>query len=474
MRMTTNGAKTQNDGEGGEGGQGCKGVPIPPNFYSEFEPLIRLHGESYNPIKKAVFYSIIGSVICKNKIECKGIHEDTRVNLFLPLKSGYGKREIKQTIKKSITGIGLEYSEPTSLHPEQLIGKTITDNNGNHSVNHGHLDDDYLVLEEATELFLKDKYQEARDYIKIALDPIGQNEVYKRSVDTSKSNAVRYMPHCTITFFFQPLPLDNKLVTRGLLRRGIILFPEITKSERYLALDKSFTGDDLTSNWKKWLSALKGLKTQTFKWTFTDDIKTNINSVSKKLIQQGYEKGNKASGYTDIMFFTLRNFLIKMSCIQAAIYGRDNVTEQDVENAYTDLSIFWELQLDFVMQKVKGDMDYSDINSKEKTCLLILQEKRCFSEESSTLMIKEYTTLIAKGLDCSEENAKHYYRGLKDAGYLDARQVGRYNSKVWLTETGKTKTDPYAPLAPLTPLTSKPSIMRSFWEKISRSPRQVK
>jgi len=431
-----------------EGYKGCKGFSES-EIYSIFHPLIKLYGESYEPIKRAVFYSIIGAVIRDNEICCSDIKEDTRLNLFVPLKSGYGKREIKEVIKQSIKQVGLFYCEPTSLHSEQLIGKTVTNKEGESVVNQGHLSEDYLIFEEATELFTEKYNQETRDYLKIALDPIGSNEVYKKSVDTFKENAVRYFPRCTVVFFFQPLSIEDKIVTTGLLRRGIILSVDPNKGERYAALDKSFDVKDVSSNWIQWIDFLKELRVQNFQWIFDEEVKTKINELTKELLLLGYEKGNKASNYTDIMFFTLRNLLVKMSCIQAALNRRFKLVTSDVNNAYIDLSSFWKMQLDFVVQKIKGDMDYHDLNKKEKSCLLILMCNGCCSEDSSNLMIKQFIEKISSSIDCTEESAKHYYYGLKESGYIDSKQMGKYNSKVWLTEMGNKKAEPYKTLAPL-------------------------
>lgn len=447
-----------------EGCKGSKGLSVS-EVYAQFKPLIKLYGKSYNTVKKAVFYSIIGSVICKNKISCNGIKEDTRLNLFIPLKSGYGKREIKEVIRQSINSLNLNYCEPTSLHSEQLIGKTIANKDGESVINKGHLADDYLVFEEATELFTEKNNQETRDYIKIALDPIDFNEVYKKSVDTFKKNAVRYHPNCTIVFFFQPLSINDTIVTRGLLRRGIILSVEPSKSERYHALNQSFNDIDISESWKQWIDFLVDLKSKTFNWEFSDEVKKKINESSVDLIKQGEEKGKKASSYTDIMFFTLRNLLIKMSCIQAAINERNRLMVSDVVNAFEDLSIFWEIQLDFIVQKVKGDMDYLDLNNKEKLCLIILMSNKCYSKDTSNLMIKQYIEMISKELDCSKDSAKHYYYMLKESGYLNSKQEGRYSSKVWLTEIGKKKVGYNKTLAPLHTLEKKPSIFQRYISK---------
>jgi len=445
-----------------KGSKGGKGLPPPSTIYDKFKPLIRLYGDSYSPVKKATFYSIIGSVLCKNKIDFYGDILDTRINLFFPLKSGFGKSDIKDTIKRSIEHLKLNYCQPTSLHPEQLIGKTIIDSiTQKPIINKGFLAEDYLVFEESTDLFTDDKNQEVRNYIKIALDPIGSNEVYKRSVDTLKKNAVKYSPTCTAVFFFQPLRMREEIVTRGLLRRGLIIYVDPDISERFQALEDSIKPSNITKNWTIWLNFLNKLISTKFNWKFTDKATEKINEYTKILIQTGMNRGNKAGGYTQIALFNLREWLVKMSCIQAAIDNRARITVSDVTNAYNDLSEFWDIQLTFVIQKVKGNMDYKDTNLGEIRILLILQNHKCLSEQESNLMIKQYIKLISNELRMPEESAKDRYYKLKNTGYIDSKQVGKRSSKVWLTEEGKRVIEPHQTLTTLQTLEKKPR--KSRW-----------
>lgn len=453
----TNNRSPQVTAKGGKGGKGSK-API--KAYDEFEPLIQLHGNSYKPVKKATFYSIIGAVICDNKINFCGKIMDTRINLFFPLKSGSGKSDIKDVMKRSIKQLKMEYCEPTSLHPEQLIGKTIEDPASKKVIiNKGHLADDYLVFEESTDLFTDKDNQEIRNYIKISLDPIGTNEITKRSVDTLKQNSVRYSPKCTAVFFFQPLKMREEIATRGLLRRGLIIYVDPDINERYEALNESIVPSNLNSNWKNWISFLNKLKATKFKWKFTDEAVKEIIKLTKQLSQIGMNKGNKAAGYTQIALFNLKEWLVKMSCIQAAIDCRDKISISDVTNAYKDLSVFWDIQLTFVIHKISGYIDYKDTNMEEIRILSILQSNNCLSEVQSNLMIRDFIKYISKELGVSEDTARNKYQKLKNTGYIDSKQVGRNGSKVWLTDEGERVIEPNKTLTTLHTLDKKPSLL---------------
>jgi hypothetical protein len=255
------------------------------------------------------------------------------------------------------------------------------------------------------------------------------------------------------------LQIDDTIVTKGLLRRGLIITCEPSKDERDKALDQSFNSNDTGDYWDQWISYLKTLKDKEYNWSFDEEVKGKINELTRRLIEQGDNKGKKGSSYTDIMFFTLRNLLVKMSCIQAVISDRSEVSIVDVVNAYSDLTLFWGIQLDFVLHKVKGDIDYLDITSKEKECLLILQSNNCSSEKDSNLMIKDYINLIMKNLDCSISSARYYYNKLVERGYVVGQQTGKHSSRVWLTEIGLSKVEPYKTLDTLSTLKPKLSIL---------------
>ena len=71
--------------------------------------------------------------------------------------------------------------------------------------------------------------------------------------------------------------------------------------------------------------------------------------------------------------FDLRNTLIKMSVIQAACHGRDDIQPADVRNAFDDLSKLWDLQLNFISKKIRGRIDNHDqLSPKLLDCLAIL------------------------------------------------------------------------------------------------------
>lgn len=324
-----------------------------------FVDLIPVEGKSYEILKKSIITACIGSVI-KNKTVVVGeCVTDTRMNMGVPLKSGYGKRGFKSFIKNTHASLGMRCVEPTSLHPEQLVGKSIPirDNTGNIidiKVNLGYLADDFVIFDEAYDLITSTQplYEQARNYLNIALDPVGENEILKKSVDIEIDKAVIYSPHCTIVFFYQPVPVPYTVITRGFMRRVFIVSCRPSKQEREIALEKSLSKEmnkDLWIEWINWLSQIRQLE---FRWEFVD-IPAIIKSI-RGLYKLGEEFGPKVKSFVDIVYpFTLRDRLIKLACIMSASRMTGVVDDFSIRDATNLMREMWLTQLAYLEETMK-------------------------------------------------------------------------------------------------------------------------
>lgn len=407
------------------------------SVFNDFKKLIDLCGPSYDTAKKLVLYSLLGNVLKSNPIRLGRLKEDTRINIGIPIKSGYGKSYVKKMIRKTIKLLGRTYSEPTSLHHEQLVGKSIPvkDKEGNITdmiVNKGFFADDYLVIDEAIELMSEPTFQLARDYINIALDPIGDNEILKKSVDTPRGKEVRYCPSCSIAMFFQPIPIKRGVVTRGLLRRLLLTYIDVGMKERKKALRDSLVTSDSKIMWDKWIRLLKKLESKSYNWTFSSSAVSELLESTEKLARYGFKYSAKIRSYTDIMFFTIRNYLAKMSCILAAVEGTDQIKLKHVRYAYNDFKEFWDNQIIYVEEKIMGDLSGIGVGLQRRVvCISILKEWGATCEKDSTHSIEDLLTEMQKRLGISKGAARYYYLRLKKEKRIDSRK-GRHTSRVWL------------------------------------------
>lgn len=457
--------KVSDTSESDEGDKGVRVLSNTPPIYKVFRELIKVYGKSYEPVKKALFYSLIGNalkpvnssneaglseitkdVLKQKMIRLGSILLDTRINLFIPMKSGHGKKAFEEAVKRTMKELKLKHAEPTSFHSEQMVGKTVfRDKHDKGIANLGYFSCDFLVFNEAIEFLTENRFQDGRDYMNKALDPIGQNELMKKSVDALEGEEIRYHPVCTVAMFFQPLSFKHHLVTRGLLRRGLIPFIETPFAERIQALTTRLKDTtDIEACEKKWVNFLKKTSERKWNWKFTEKAIEYVIKRTEHLVNQGMRRGRKSKAYTRIMMFDLQNFLLKMSAIQATCDEREEVRVSDVENAYNDLKVFWELQLNFIATKIRDEIDYQDhIKPKLRDCLNILDEHECYSLKESPLSRSMYDKLIAERLEVSPSSARLTYRyKLRDMGLIDSKQKGRRDSRVWLTESGYTLCHP--------------------------------
>lgn len=404
-----------------------------------FMNLIPLEGESYVPLKKALIYSLLGNAIKFNIIRYGSLILDTRVNLALPLKAGYGKTTCKRFIKDTINRIGRVCVEPTSLHSEQLVGKSvnIVDGSGNivkNIINYGYLANDFVIFEEALKLIRDSAYEEARNYINIALDTIGYNEVYKRNVDTEIQNAVRFIPNCSILLLFHPIPITTEIVDRGLMRRFLICYINPTVEERLSALEiESNVSAELMDEWIRYL---KELSNKTFNWSFSPKYNL-IVEYTKKLIEDGYQFSQKGKELTDTMFFTLRDRILKLTIINTASQQIDVVDTVHIVEAYKDLLEFWEQQLCYVEEKI-GAVGRGELRDVVMDTILgVLRENNCF-DKNSGMMPKDIILKVCQRIGTSYGLTSYYFNQLRKLQVIVSDEE---THKTWLVKVKPEEAD---------------------------------
>lgn len=241
---------------------------------------------------------------------------------------------------------------------------------------------------------------------------------------------------CSVKFFLQPLNLSSNFVLRGLARRCLILYKHIPSSEREAALKTRFEGEIDEAWYTEWKNYLEGLSEKKFEWTFNKKSLHLFEVYTKYLGKIANKRGEKCAAYYNISMFSLQNTLIAMSSIQAALRDNNEVLPEDVKKAFIDLKSFWDLELDYVTQKLNGNIDYTNLGKNEynfRPCIDYLKDKGCISKEMSNISKQDFISWIADTIGCSKEIAEStYYKPMRNAGLIDSKQFGQHGSKVWL------------------------------------------
>ena len=420
--------------------------------YRVLDDLVALEGKDFVPFIKAVWYNVIGTLKAQ-PVQFGNITTDTRFNLFIPMPSGTGKNNLKQAISKIGERCGKKVRSPTSFHPEQLIGKIITEkfhnpdkerkglNDTRYIPNYGYLKKDCVVFDEAYHFITRDdkQYDESKTYIRIALDPIGKNQIQKKLVDQLDvpEQRLEYHPRCSIVMFLQPKGMDDDNVLTGFLRRfNIIYIPLVGKNLdrqeeiiRYVKHPRPEVSFDYWKDVAEW-------DAPTY-FDFEDGINDLLIVLHGDLIAYMRSIGEKQRNYLDRKAYPIFDDLVGMSVIQAISRKSDTVTQQDVKLAYMDLFEFFKLSLDFVNKKVFGNLDYGEqwhgAEEKEIESLKWLADRGAIDKDRSEVTIKEFKAQIAKIFEIEDESARRHYSKLKKRGLIDSRRVGKDSSRVWIT-----------------------------------------
>lgn len=420
--------------------------------YQALDNLIALEGKDFTPFVKAVWYNVLGTLKAQ-PVRFGNITTDTRFNLFIPMPSGTGKNNLKQAINKIVTGGGKEVRSPTSFHPEQLIGKMLTEkwhnpdkegkglNDTRYIPNYGYLHNDSLIFDEAFHFVTRDdkQYEESKTYIRIALDPIGNNLIQKKLIDQLDvpEQRLAYYPRCSITMFLQPDVMDDENVKTGFLRRFNILYiplvgKNLDRNEeiiRYIKHPRSEVSLDYWQGITEW-------DAPTY-FTFEDGIDDLLIVLHDDLITYMRSLGEKQRNYLDRKAYPIFDDLVGMSTIQAISRKSDTVTQQDVKLAYMDLFEFFKLSLDFVNAKIFGNLDYGEqwhgAEVKEIEALKWLAGSGATDKDKSEVTIADFKAKIAEIFEIEDESARRHYSKLKKRGLIDSRRVGKDSSRVWVT-----------------------------------------
>ena len=415
-------------------------------YSSTFSPLITLYGEDHMIAKRLLMYSIISNSLKGNFIDAIG--HDMRINAQICLSPGAGKHELKKAIKLSaISGVGGDRMiEPTSFHPEQFVGKNSWDRKDKVLLSvPGYLEDDILIIDEGKDLLRKESNETTRKYIRIALDPMGYNEVTKGSVDLPEEHRLRYYPKCVLFSFFQPAMYIDELITEGDLRRGICITYKVDPSTQKHALERKLrdkrTRVTALQRTERWHDFLRALKSKTFNWDISE-IDSRVIEYTDKLESYSRFRGPETEAVFGIMRFDCAYQLIRMSLVRAACENRSKATIGDVDKAFTDYKEMWKRFLDFVTQylpcrfMVEGLKIDIRSRSRIKEAIRWLVEQGAISAEMTTITSRDFIEWLVNDRKWwnstnGGSGAWSFYKLMSEHGYLETKRSSR-GVKVWV------------------------------------------
>lgn len=423
--------------------------------FDQLIDITRLYGEEYRIIDKALWYSIMS---LKNKgveLELGQLRTDGRIQILIPLKSGKGKAELKRTIKDIMTRIKKSVYEPTSLHPEQLVGKTIKKKSKDeYEQIPGYFSRDYLIIDEGKQLLTSKEpnYSESRRYLRIAMDSYPNNTITKKSVDINFENELNYKTYVGCCIFTQPHMYEEDFAMDGDLRRFIIPYVNMTGIDRETAYEdrilSATNSEESLKNFTDFMESLEDIKSFEIEEA---PIKTFLNCFNV-LVNRGFShSSSKIRNYMDISDFTLQDMLLKMSAVQALQSNSNIINEEHISLAFIDLFEFMEHLYTFIETKVQGQFDYGEewngAMGKDKECLEWLKNKGAISMEKTNISIKDYETKIMTVFKVKERQSIGIKGKHERNGWIKSKKSD-HSSKLWLSldENKRPARDAMSPL----------------------------
>lgn len=434
-----------------------------------FQDIIRiltpeLIGRSYDCLRLAVCYFMIGGLIHTSVINDGGIHTDTRQSFVVSIEPGFGKSSVKIFVDFILRGI-VRVRLPAGLWPAQLLGKNVIRRIKGSDVatpKPGYFIDYFILADECSRWFRRRDLiaQDLWSNIRLALDTYRRNLIEKELTGDLRAEGLHYFAECAIMLFIQLTTVFFDYIEDGTLRRLIPIILDVPPSEKKRIIEQR--GKQVPPSQEE-LDRLRKilalLPTVSYDWCFSQESVSDIAKFTLAIVRKASKHDSlTVRKYAEHMHTTLQNRLYGMSAIVAvveAVYGKGkedfmiaegfnepefkvkiNITPDHIRLAYQHLIMFMESTYDFLERLVTPSPSTGRVQSKLIRTLEILLDRGFTEETKSTMTIKEYESEIASALNCSMSNARRIYNQLRQNGWIKSKLVGGHGSRVWLTPEG--------------------------------------
>lgn len=363
--------------------------------FNDLKVSMRLFGESYEPLRRLLYYNNIGTALVINNSDARdesspdgwisnapmfgSMPIDLRVNPFIIMKPSRGKNVIKYAAKRSLEEIGITVTDRAYCHPQHLIGKVLLpkrsrridprNENGESSecsisepiIKYGCLKSGLVCVDEASIMLKDPSYRDAIAYFKTALSDLGKNLLEKDAQDNPTGVMIRFYAKASTMIFCQPMEHHKELHTEGFLRRQLIVTIDVPNDDLINALHIAVEeAEDKTKDYveikdlafRRYVEFLRKVKETSYKWSF----EKGFWHEAEKIVL-GYMKDIKATDSAKEMaadyMWDHTHMLAKLSCIIAVSNGRGDVRISDLKAASKDVDLFWGMTRDFIIEKLK-------------------------------------------------------------------------------------------------------------------------
>lgn len=396
--------------------------------FTDFERFVKVSGPSYEPLKRALWYQLIGHTVRDEPIRIGDMVQlDTRFHLGIPLPPEYGKtsyiRAAEQVVQElpsnDVPNRNEDVIKPTSFHPESLVGRVDISYDEGDKMYHeqrGAFNHDYIVLDDCLQLLERndEATRKARKYFQRATNPtIGdQNRITKPQSGVPRTEHLSYCPTFSSLLTFQPVFLTPDLYRTGFLRRFLIPLVSVRQDERWEGLSKESIGDESTD-----VDVIEGFIDLSFEggeWTWEGDAYQTCVVGAKRVVEHARNESAVHPTIPGDFAATARNLLIKGSACQAANHGRREVKKKDVIRALKDFKELFVYYMDFIAHCLSDETGYSRIPSAAVEALTLAQDGQRVDEWKDMVQ-----SVVSNG-----HLPKKYLEYLVEHDYLEVEKNG--------------------------------------------------
>lgn len=403
-------------------------------------------------INKAIWYILHGEIMKLSVAEWGTVIADGRFHFMFIAPSGGGKLPIRELLKTVCRGLGGEAEAITTIsNVQQLVGTTVK---GEHQP--GLMDYDMLIFDDAVKLVKSQSgvYPECRTMVIMGADPYRKNEVYKK---LTREDGMRYFPKCTFQILVQPVAIPSSDFQTGFLRRFLCVYIPIAPEFDYAQRTKKRNVAD-TNNLIEYLKQLKknskckeGVETV----ELPEPVEARFHQLHRVLLDFGKGYSEAINSIINNLAPSMQDMFFKMLRIFVNSTGRafSSTEIDDVDVVFADFLEFLNSTFAYIDQKVDGSLGYGDeLSYSDYRMLKWLKEQNAVSLETSKIVIHEgkiggckadsYHEKIIEVFNLravrinTDEKARKIYRKHIFKRWIDSKQVGKLESRVWITKAG--------------------------------------
>ena len=410
-----------------------------------FDKDLGLDGDSYGSLKKALWYfhHSLKQDTTRYEINRKVV-TDNRSHVLVVTDPGMGKSTIKNQIKRVMKGHEeldgvIEVSGLS--HPEQLVGKIVYEGKAPNKkiIEKKGICGYKCVLNDESQDMLNEKnemYAKAQRIKRMAQDTYGDNEISKKLVNDDPKDVMQYYSPTRFCDFAHPDKLLSPFFDTGSFRRPVAfnINHEAEIDLDYIT-DFNFDKEKDYISWKDYLNGIySGKNTEV---SFDDETLKIISHFHKCLLFYLLKHKNpNAFRYALQSKYSIRGIFCKYLLVLSKARKEKNPCLDTVLSACSDVVLF-------ILESIKTYNDLGDMGTsasvwggcceEDAQALEHLLRNECLTKETSTITIKKFISLLAHFYGCKPTQSRGYYYRLKKDGFIQAKQVGKNDSRVWLT-----------------------------------------